>query len=99
MIHRCLKFNLRHPYICLAIAVGLSIIGATRAQKIPVKLSLIDLLPPTTESVVDMNIVAQEISGIGYLAVLVGPMDSPEASLPKIKDAISDYYLVRHVFY
>ncbi|HLE10362.1 MAG TPA: MMPL family transporter [Bacteriovoracaceae bacterium] len=58
-----------------------------------------DLLPDNRESVLDMNSVIKEVGGVGYMIVLLGPVDNPEKYLPVIADSIKNNSQIRYFFY
>lgn len=98
MLAKMLALNLRFPWIGLLIAVALGALGLSRGMDLPIRLSLADLLPETRESVLDLQAVSKEVGGVGYLIVLLGPMEKPEARLPKLAKLL-ERPDIRYTFY
>lgn len=100
MFGKLLDLNLKHKWIGLLIALVVSAVGFHYGKKLPVRLSLADLLPSNRQSVLDLQSVAKEVGGVGYLVVVVGPVDqAPERFLPAIAKGLEGNPNVRYVFY
>jgi len=98
MLLRFLLLNARRPWMGVLIALMISALGLSQGMNLPIKLSLADLLPETRDSVMDLQAVSQEVGGVGYLIVLVGPVHNPVAHLPSIAKALESDQ-VRYTFY
>lgn len=99
MFEKLLRWNLRHRWIGLSVAVAIAALGLSRGLNLPIRLSLADLLPETRESVIDLNAVAKEVGGVGYLIVLIGPMEKPEAELAKTAALLKKHPEIRYTFH
>lgn len=99
MLGKILLLNLRYRWVGLFIALALAALGLSRGLDLPIRLSLADLLPENRESVLDLDAVAKEVGGVGYLIVLVGPTENPEASLPKIAAHLKGDEEIRYTYH
>jgi len=99
MFEKLLRLNLRYRWAGLLIALMFAGLGVRHGMDLPIRLSLADLLPETRESVRDLQAVSQEVGGVGYLIVLVGPTDKPEAQLTKIAEAFKKNPEIRYTFH
>ncbi len=77
-----IHYAFRYP-IALGVIL-ISIFGFSKASKLPINLSLSDLLPKHNESVQDMEAVSKDVGGVGYLMLLIGPINHPEQYLETI---------------
>ncbi|RZA00749.1 MAG: hypothetical protein EOP11_17985, partial [Proteobacteria bacterium] len=66
---------------------------------LPIRLSLADLLPADRESVMDLQAVSQEVGGVGYLIVLVGPTPNAETHLGKVEQSLKGDPEIRYTFH
>jgi predicted RND superfamily exporter protein len=99
-MNRFLKYNLRNPWVGGCIALALCVLGVLNGLDIAVKLSLADLLPDKRQSVLDLHAVAKEVGGVGYTAVVVGPVaGNPEAKFPELARAVETLDTVRYAYY
>jgi|GEM_PF-1171725 len=99
-MNRFLSFNLRRPWIGAAIALLICAIGVWNGRGIAVKLSLADLLPDKRQSVLDLHAVSKEVGGVGYLAVVVGPVEGdPVEKFPELARAVETLDTVRYAYY
>ncbi|MCK6548273.1 MMPL family transporter [Myxococcota bacterium] len=94
-----LSKGLRARWIGLAIALAVGVTGAIVGRDIPIRLSIAHLLPDDKPSVLDLETVSAEVGGIGYLGVLVGPIDEPERYLAAIADVMAKRDDIRFVYY
>lgn len=94
-----LKWNLKNFYIMPVLAIILSVWGALQAPKLKVNMDLSGLLSDTNPAVVEMNHVSDMVGGGGYLIALVGPMASPEKSLPQITEALKGVPRIKYSYY
>jgi predicted RND superfamily exporter protein len=90
---------LRHPLRGFLAAVAICILGIIPGSSIPIRLSLIDLLPEERESVRYSKELAKEVGGIGYLLVLVGPTVAPEQHLDKLAAEFGADERIRYTFH
>jgi hypothetical protein len=82
-VRKFLLLNLRYRWVGLVVALVIGALGLSRGLDLPIRLSLADLLPENRDSVMDLQAVSREVGGVGYLITLLGPMEKPEAQLPK----------------
>ncbi|MBC7427862.1 MAG: MMPL family transporter [Bacteriovorax sp.] len=94
-----LKWNLKNIYVLPILALILSIWGGMQATKLEVNMDLSGLLSDTNPAVVEMNHVSEIVGGGGYLITLVGPMVSPEKTLPKITEALKGVPRIKYSYY
>ncbi len=95
-----LSFAFDRPWMGSCLALLIAVAGLWFGRHIEVKLSLADLLPDQRQSVLDLKAVAKEVGGVGYLAVVVGPVhDDPTSSFPKLKEAVETLPTVRYAYY
>ena len=99
MFRKLLLWNLRTKYWGLLLALSIAGLGILKGTTLPVRLSLSDLLPEHRDSVVDLKAVAKDVGGVGYLIVLVGPVNSPESYLPRIASKLKKNPLIKYTFY
>lgn len=99
MFENLLRWNLRNRWIGLVIALLIAALGVSQGINLPIRLSLADLLPETRESVRDLEAVSQEVGGVGYLIVLVGPMDKPESKMAGLASLLSKNPDIRYTFH
>jgi hypothetical protein len=99
MFETLLRWNLRHRWVGLCIALAIAFIGISRGINLPIRLSLADLLPETRESVKDLEAVSEEVGGVGYLIVLVGPTENPEKLLAPIAEKLSGNKEIKYTFH
>jgi predicted RND superfamily exporter protein len=90
---------LRHPLRGFLLAMAICILGFIPGRSIPIRLSLIDLLPEQRESVRYTRELAKEVGGIGYLLVLVGPTLNPEQHLDKLAAEFKGDERIRYTFH
>lgn len=99
MFEALLRWNLRHRWVGLAVALAIAGLGVSKGVDLPIRLSLADLLPETRESVKDLEAVSQEVGGVGYLIVLVGPTESPEKLLPPLAAKLAKNEEIKYTFH
>lgn len=99
MFEALLRWNLRHRWVGLALALAVAGLGMSRGIELPIRLSLADLLPETRESVTDLEAVSKEVGGVGYLIVLLGPMEKPENELPRVARVLKQHPEIRYTFH
>lgn len=99
MLNRLHNFNLRYKYLGFIFALAIAALGIFTGPSLPLRLSLTDLLPDQRESVLDMRAVEKEFGGIGYLIVLLGPMNNPESALPQTLEIVRTIPDVKYVFH
>jgi uncharacterized protein len=99
LLERVLNFNLRHKWLGVSVALALSLLGISFGTDLPIRLSLQELLPPDRQSVVDFNAVAKDVGGVGYLGVLIGPVDNPESYIPSVAAALRGHRELKYVFW
>lgn len=71
-------YNYRHPWIALAIALTLSVLGVFFARGLSLDANLVSLLPKSFQSVKDLQELEERFGGLGWVAV-VGEGADPEA--------------------
>ena len=99
-MNRFLNFNLRKPWVGACISIIICVVGIWTGRDIAVKLSLADLLPDKRQSVLDLHAVSKEVGGVGYLAIVVGPVVSePEAKLAELGKAVETLPTVRYSYF
>lgn len=89
----------RRPLLGFLLALVLCGLGIWRGMSIPIRLSLMDLLPEERESVVYSKEIAKEIGGIGYLLVLVGPVDHPEQYMATLTQEFKQHPELRYTYF
>lgn len=94
-----LDFNLRHKWVGFAAAILIAAIGSVLGRDLPVRLSLLELLPAQRESVTDFKAVSKEFGGLGYLGVVIGPMDKPQAQVEATAALLRKMPDIRYVFF
>jgi uncharacterized protein len=95
-----LRTILRHPKISVALALSLAVAGGFAGSGVPIRLSLTDLLPEDTPLVRDFRAVGEEFGGIGYLGVVIGPIDGhPERYLADAAAELQRVGDIRYAFY
>lgn len=99
MFRKLLLWNLRTKYWGAALALVLAGLGVLRGVDLPVRLSLSDLLPEHRDSVRDLKSVAQDVGGVGYLIILIGPVSAPESYLPKVAERLKKNTMIKYTFY
>ncbi len=99
MFEKVLRWNLRHRWVGLIVAILIGALGLSQGTDLPIRLSLADLLPEDRESVKDLEAVSQEVGGVGYLIVLVGPMESPEKVLAPIAGKLRKNPEIKYTFH
>ncbi len=99
MFEKLLRWNLRNRWSGLLLALVIAGLGVRHGMDLPIRLSLADLLPETRDSVKDLQAVSEEVGGVGYLIVLVGPTEKPEAQLPKIAELLRGNPEIRYTFH
>lgn len=100
MIHRLLKFIFDHKYISLALAIVLCLAGIIGGPKLPIRLSLAELLPEDRTSVVQMRNVADHVGGVGFLVLLIGPTENPVQYLDQLAEKLpADSERIKYLFY
>jgi predicted RND superfamily exporter protein len=101
---RFLNLVLRFRWASLLVALVFCLAGAWYGNGIPIRLSLQELLPADRESILDFNAVSKEVGGVGYLGVVVGPLDpkgpvKPESLLPAVAEAVKALPDIRYVYF
>jgi uncharacterized protein len=71
-------YNYRHPWMALAIALALSLLGAFLARGLSLDANLVSLLPRSFQSVKDLHEMEERFGGLGWV-VVVGEGAEPEA--------------------
>ena len=99
MFETLLRWNLRHRWVGLLVALAIAALGMSHGVDLPIRLSLADLLPETRESVKDLQAVSQEVGGVGYLIVLVGPTEQPEKLLAPMAAKLAANPEIRYTFH
>ncbi len=99
MLGKILLLNLRYRWVGLALALAIAGLGLSRGLDLPIKLLLADLLPENRDSVRDLETVAKEVGGVGYLIVLLGPVEKPESLLPRTAAALKDEPEIRYTYH
>ncbi len=99
MFTKLLLLNLRYRWVGFSLACLLGLLGVSQGFQLPIRLSLADLLPETRESVRDLQEVSKEVGGVGYLIVLLGPMENPEAQLPLVAEELGKNPDIRYTFH
>jgi predicted RND superfamily exporter protein len=99
MFEKLLLWNLKHRWVGLAIAIFVAALGLSRGMNLPIRLSLADLLPENRESVQDLETVSKEVGGVGYLIVLLGPLEKPESELTKVAQLIKKHPEIRYTYH
>lgn len=89
-MEKILRFWFKRPYVAFFIVLSFFCLGIFHGTSIPLNLSLASLLPKTHRSVADLDKVTTTLGGIGFLTILVGPMENPQNVLPEIELAIKD---------
>jgi predicted RND superfamily exporter protein len=74
-------------------------LGISRGLNLPVSLSLTDLLPGQSKSVLDMEEVTDDIGGAGHLNILIGPTKNPEKYLPIITKKLKSVSNIKYVYF
>lgn len=92
-------WTLKYPGWGLVIALLIAVAGLIPGRSIPIRLSLMDLLPDQRESVRHSKEIAQEVGGVGYLFTMIGPTDHPEQYLPQLARAFEGDPDLRYSFY
>ena len=82
-----------------AIALLISVAGVSLGTGIPLRLSLTDLLPDNRPSVLDLKAVSEEVGGVGYLVLLVGPMENPAKHLAPTAKLLESHPEIKYIFY
>jgi len=95
---------LRYRWPSLCVALVLCVAGARYGRDIPIRLSLQELLPANRESVLDFNAVSKEVGGVGYLGIILGPLDPTaaaalETTLPKVAQALEKLPDIRYAYF
>lgn len=99
MFSKILLLNLRYRWVGLFLALLVAGVGLSRGLNLPIRLSLADLLPEDRESVLDLQAVSKEVGGVGYLIVLLGPMESPEKELPRVAKVLRANPEIRYTYH
>jgi predicted RND superfamily exporter protein len=99
VLGKVLLLNLRYRWVGLALAFAIAALGLSRGMSLPIRLSLADLLPETRDSVRDLEAVAKEVGGVGYLIVLVGPTEKPEEKLEPLSKIIQENSKIRYTYF
>lgn len=99
VFQKLLQLSLRHPWAGFVLSLAVAGACLVQGMNLPIRLSLADLLPENRESVLDLNSVAKEVGGVGYLIVLVGPSEQPEAKLPAIAQAMKAMPDIKYSFF
>ncbi len=99
MLGKVLLWNLRHRWVGFVFALLVAGLGLSRGLDLPIRLSLADLLPENRQSVLDLQAVSKEVGGVGYLIVLLGPMEKPEAQLTKVAELLKSQPKIRYTFH
>lgn len=99
MFETLLRWNLRHKWVGLAVALVIAGLGMSHGVDLPIRLSLADLLPESRESVKDLQAVSEEVGGVGYLILLVGPTEKPEKLLPPLAARLEKIPEIRYTFH
>ena len=99
MIRRILAYGLGHARLSFLLAIIPAIIAAYLGSGVSFRLSLADLLPKDRASVKETKEIAEEIGGIGYFIVLLGPIEDPIKLLPTVKKALEKNPSIKYAFY
>lgn len=96
---KTIEFHFKYKYPILLLVIALSCFGASLAPKLPINLALDKLLPEDSSSVREMNLISDEIGGVGHLSVLIGPVDHPEVELDIIAENLRKLPDIKYLFY
>jgi predicted RND superfamily exporter protein len=99
VLGKVLLLNLRFRWVGLALALFIAGLGLSKGMSLPIRLSLADLLPETRDSVKDLDAVAKEVGGVGYLILLVGPAEQPEQQLETLARLLRSHPKIRYSYY
>ncbi|MEW6057719.1 MAG: MMPL family transporter [Bdellovibrionota bacterium] len=100
MLSKLKKLHFQYWWVGLFVALAISILGANYGRKVPIRLSLADLLPENRQSVLDLKEVTKDVGGVGYFIVLIGPVnEKPEQYLTSVNDAVKKLPDIRYSFY
>lgn len=99
MFTRVAELTLRFRVAGLVASLLVALTGVWLGRDVPLALSISDLLPPERESVRDVRAVSAAVGGIGYLGVLIGPIDAPERFAPTVARALSERADIRYAFF
>ncbi len=89
----------RNPWLGFLLALGIGVAALIPGSTIPVRLSLMDLLPENRESVRNTKEIAKEVGGIGYLLVIVGPTNSPQQYMPLLAQEFNNHPELRFTYF
>jgi len=64
------KLSFRRPWLFLSLALVLSILGGFAAYRLSLSANLVELLPPSFQSVQDLKQLEKEFGGMGWVVVL-----------------------------
>ncbi|MCO5143267.1 MAG: MMPL family transporter [Oligoflexia bacterium] len=99
MFEKILLWHLKHSWVGLLLALLLAALGISQGVSLPIRLSLADLLPETRESVLDLQAVSKEVGGVGYLIILLGPMEHPDKVLKKTAESLKSDPDIRYSYF
>lgn len=99
MLNKPFNFVIKHPILAAVIALIISLLGISNGTSLPIRLSISDLLPDQRESVVDMKSVAQEVGGVGYFIIMIGPTKNAIQHLPKVANIFKGSSDIKYLFY
>ncbi len=99
-MNKWFELHFRFRYLLFFSVILISFWGFSKAPDLPINLSLSNLLPEDDPSVLDMEDVSQDVGGVGYLMLLIGPTKSPELYLSTIAREIeAKVEDVKYLFY
>lgn len=99
MVKNLLNLIFRHKYMALTAALLACVAGVVLKPKLPIRLSISQLLPEDRPSVVEMQNVASYVGGVGYLVMILGPTDNPTRYLHALSEELRKYNGIKYVFY
>lgn len=94
-----MKVNFKYRYWSLFAVVVISMWGFTLSPKLPINLSLSNLLPDTNQNVIEMREVSKEVGGVGHLMVVIGPSENPQQFLKPLKEKLKSNPGIKYIFY
>lgn len=92
-----ITLNFKYKVFFFILVLLIAILGASVANRLSINLELDKLLPDTSESVVEMNQISDEIGGIGHLNILIGPIENPQQWIPKASQKLKQLPDVKYV--
>ena len=99
-MNRWTAFHFKFKYVFFIVVILLSLFGFSKAPDLPINLSLSNLLPEDNPSVLDMEEVSDDVGGVGYLMLLIGPIKSPEQYLPAFATELrKNIDNIKYIFY